>query len=381
METFGGKRPFRLPDPPILDRRPLTRPGLLLPLLTSSLTQPLLMAFVALGLLIALPAWAHPGNLIQGRANVDLVAGWDWLVWDFHESLLIGCIAFGAWYGWAIGPWRRKAGLSEKPVDTWRIQLFYGSLVLLYLSLDGPLHHLADELLFSAHMVQHVLMQLVWAPLMILSIPEWLWRALHELPGMKRFAAFVTRPLVAFLMFNGAMWGWHIPAAYNFALEVHWAHIVEHLCFLVTAVVFWFVVIAPLPELRLSYPRRMLFVFTNMFGMKTLGLIISLWNSVIYEFYARQPRAWGLDVMSDQQTGGMLMWMPGGGLMWFGMGRVFWQWVHKGTPKKGLTGIASIDQARAARLKAAPPVEGDPRVTGTELLPDDQPGAAIPGAQ
>jgi cytochrome c oxidase assembly factor CtaG len=117
-----------------------------------------------------------------------------------------------------------------------------------------------------------------------------------------------------------------------------------------------------------------------MLGMKTLGLIISLWNSVIYDFYARQPRAWGLDVMSDQQTGGMLMWMPGGGLMWFGMGRVFWQWVHKGTPKKGLTGIASIDQARAARLKAAPPVEGDPRVTGTELLPDDQPGAAIPGA-
>lgn len=339
----------------------------------------LALGLLALGLLAswttALPALAHPGNLIQGRANLELVSGWDWLVWEVHESIVIGVVAFGAWYAWAIGPRRRSAGLSEKPAESWQIQLFYGSLVVLYLSLDGPLHHLADELLFSAHMLQHMLLQLVWAPLMILAIPEWLWRDLHHLPGMKQFAAFVTRPLVAFLLFNGATWGWHIPAAYNLALEYHPAHIVEHLTFMATSVVFWFVAIAPLPELRLSYPRRMLFIFTNMFGMKTLGLIISLWNTVIYDYYARQPRAWGLDVMSDQQTGGMLMWMPGGGLMWFGLGRVFWQWVHKGTPQKGMTGIASIDNARAGKLKGVLATGGDPRITGSELMADDQSNA------
>lgn len=323
-------------------------------------------------LAVASSAWAHSGanNLISPNALLSLEGGFSWLVWDFHESIVIGTLAFGGWYAWAITKWRKRAALSETPAETWQVGTFYGSLALMYLSLDGPLHHLADQLLFSAHMLQHMILQLVWAPLMILGIPQWLWRALYNLPGAERFARLTAGPLFATLAFNAATWGWHWPSAYNLALESHPWHIVEHLMFMSTSTMFWFVAIAPLVELRLSYPRRMLFIFINMFSMKVLGLIISMTSDVIYTFYARQPRAWGLDVMSDQQIGGLLMWMPGGGLMWFGLGRVFWQWVNLGTPKHGTTGIPTIDAARGRGTA----------LVADDMVLEDQP-AAVQRAQ
>ncbi len=326
-----------------------------------------LFALAALAWL-ARPALAHTGNptITSPNAALAFESGTAWLVWEVHESIVIGALAFGAWYAWAITKWRKKAALSDQPAEPWRVQSFYGSLLLMYLSLDGPLHHLADELLFSAHMLQHMLLQLVWAPLMILGIPEWLWRALYNLPGCKRFGAWAAGPLVASIAFNGATWAWHWPDAYNLALEQHPWHVFEHLLFMTTSVMFWFVAIAPLPELKRSYPRRMVFIFVNMFGMKILGLIISMSSDVLYTFYAKQPRAWGLDAMSDQQIGGLLMWMPGGGLMWFGLGRVFWQWVNLGTPKRGTTGIEAIDRARGHKTS----------VQATEMLDEDQPALA-----
>lgn len=308
----------------------------------------LLTALLGFAALLPTAAWAHPSGLpeLRARASVTFDNSDIWLVWDFHESIVIGIAVMIAAYAWAVTKGRVRYGWSSVPASRSQIQLFATSVVLLYLSLDGPLHHLADELLFCAHMLQHMLLQLIWAPILVLAIPEWLWRALYNLPGCKRFADFVTKPWMAFWLFNGVIVGWHIPWMYNLALTTHEFHILQHLMFMSTAVILWFVVIGPLPELRASYPRRMVFVVVNMFAMKALGLSLSMAEDIWYTFYASQPRAWGIDVMTDQQLGGLLMWMPGGGLLWFGLGKVFWQWVRQGTPDKGLTGVASIDAKR-----------------------------------
>jgi len=318
-------------------------------------------------------ARAHPGSLIQARGAPNLTAAGDWFVWDFHESILVGTLALAAAWLWATGPWRQRRGRGEPaptPTERW---CTLGGLFVLYFSLDGPLHHLSDELLFSAHMLQHMLLQLVWAPLFVLGVPAWLWRAIAELPGAGALSRWLTRPWIGCGLFQAAMWLWHWPPLYDLALQDHRWHIVEHLCFMVTAVVFWFIVVAPIKALARSLAKRMVFIALNMTVMKALGLILSLSSGVIYSFYLSAPRTFGLDPLSDQQVGGMIMWMPGGGLMWLGLGRVFWLWVHRGTPARGLTGVASIDRARAARAS-------DPEVAAAtlvaELSPDDQPGAA-----
>ena len=300
--------------------------------------------------LAGLPAaHAHPSGLPQLRDRAGLV----WqdataaLVWDVHESIVIGVLLLALLYGLAVTRWRVKYGWSDRPAETWQVALFYGNCGLLYVTLDGVLHHLADELFFSAHMLQHMLLQLIWAPLLVFSVPDWLWRALLRPRVLGRIGGFLSRPIVAFLAFNGFMWGWHYPAMYELALRNHPWHILQHLCFMTSAVLLWWVLIAPLPELRASYARRMIFIFANMLAMKALGLSLALSDHVIYPFYSENVRALGLDPLSDQQLGAMLMWMPGGGFLWFGMARIWWQWLRSGTPQKGLTGIASIDAARA----------------------------------
>jgi putative membrane protein len=315
----------------------------------------LLRTILALfALLIPATGLAHPSGLPQLRERaVTIWGGIDAaLVWDFHESIVIGVLALALLYGLAITRWRTRLGGPDATVESWRVWLYYGNCLLLYLTLDGVLHHLADELFFSAHMLQHMVLQLLWAPFLVLAVPPWLWRALAK--PMPRLARFLTRPMVAFLAFNGVMWGWHWPACYETALRIHAWHIVQHLTFMSSAVMLWFVLIAPLDELRASYARRMVFILSNMLAMKALGLTLALSEHVLYPFYQERVRILGFDPLSDQQLGAMLMWMPGGGFLWFGMARIWWQWVRTGTPDKGLTGIPALDAARARRRGETP---------------------------
>lgn len=316
-------------------------------------------ALGAIGLLSASAAFAHPSGLPALKERADFVVdnAADWIAFDLHPSILIGILTLTLLYNLAVTVWRVRFGWSKTPVEPKQRGLFHATMILLFFTLDGPLHHLADNLLFSAHMLQHMILQLLWAPLLIISVPDWLWRViLLKNPTVAVMARWLTRPMVAFVLYNGVIFGWHFPDFYNAALSYHPLHIFQHLVFMSTAIVMWWVMISPLPELRASYGKRMVFILINMLMMKALGLMLSMSDHVLYTFYLTQPRAWGMDALSDQQLGGMLMWLPGGALLWAGLGRVWWQWVRTGTPARGLTGIAEIDNARKsliAQQKAA----------------------------
>jgi cytochrome c oxidase assembly factor CtaG len=198
-------------------------------------------------------------------------------------------------------------------------------------------------------MVQHLALQLVWAPLFLIGLQPWMApRLLPEGPA-RALARRLTRPLPAFLLYNGMIWLWHLPALYNLALISHNWHIVEHLLFMGTAVIFWWPLVSASPELpRPAFGSQMVYVFANMVAMKALGMAISLQDEVIYTYYLEVPRVWGLTPLADQKIGGLLMWLPGGLLLWGGLGYVFAQWARRGTPLRGQTGVAAIDRRRAA---------------------------------
>jgi len=266
----------------------------------------------------------HPGVLLAS-------ASWDRLtLWGFeiHASVLIGVVYLAAIYLFAIGPAREKYRWAPEPVSRWRRASYLGAVALIFFSLNGPLHTLSDEYLFSAHMVQHMLLMLVMPPFLILGIPPWLIRKAMERPGVARTARVLTHPVVAYLAYNITFIGWHIPQMYNWALVSHDLHIFQHLMFMSVAVMMWWPVVNPVPELERipTGPLLMMYIFAFGIPSTLVSAFITLSDSVFYPWYELAPRVTSLSPLEDQRLGGLIMWIPGMLIFWVGISAVFFRW-------------------------------------------------------
>ena len=263
-------------------------------------------------------------SLLHGEAEFS------WAGWDADPSIIIGCGALLALYAWAVGPLRRKYGWAES-VDNRQVLWFTGGVVLTFLSLTGPLHALSDYFLFSAHMVQHMLIMLLMPPMMLMGIPDWLIRAVLRKPGMLRVGRFLTHPLIAFAIYNATFIIWHFPFLYNTALENHNLHIVQHIMFMTAAVIMWWPVVNPSPELaRMNTPVRLLYLFALGIPMSVVSALITLADKVLYPFYAEAPRVFSvLPALDDQQLGGLIMWVPGAIIFWGASTVIFMRWARR----------------------------------------------------
>jgi putative membrane protein len=207
---------------------------------------------------------------------------------------------------------------------------FVHALALLFFTLNGPLHDLSDYYLFSAHMVQHLILTLVVPPLLIFGTPGWMLRPLLRVRGLGRVAQVLTSTASAFLAFNIVLAAWHLPPMYNAALEFHPVHILQHLMFIATAVLMWWPLTSRLAELpRLAFPGQMLFCFLMVIPMSVVSIYIVMADSLLYPAYATAPRLWGVTPLADQQYGGLIMWIPGGVFFYAVMTVVFFRWVGR----------------------------------------------------
>ena len=278
------------------------------------------------------PAWAHQGIVLPWDPDeIDYASAPPdaWLALDLHVSVVVGILAFVLAYFYAVGPLRKKHGWSDAPVERWRAGCFMLGQLVLFGSLNGPIHHLSDYFLFSAHMVQHLLLNLVWAPLTVVALPPWLIEAALRVEALRRPLVWLSGLRVKFILYNGVLYFWHIPLMYDGALAYHPIHIVEHLSFMATAVIAWFGLLCTAPSLPRPSPLfQMVYLFVMTIPMKLLGAIITLADDVIYRGYDAAPRMWGLTPMIDQGYGGLLMWLPGGLVLWGSMIYVFARWVE-----------------------------------------------------
>ena len=240
-----------------------------------------------------------------------------WQRWDLHPSVIIGLALLGGLYVYwgGLAPPRR------------RVASFVGALTVLGLALNGPLHNLSDFYLFSAHMVQHLVLTLVFPPLLLYGTPAWVVRPLLQPRPVMRFARRATRPLAAGVLFSAPITLWHFPQFYEAALEHHGLHVVQHLVFIATAVIMWWPVLSPVPELpRASYAIQLLYLFALGLPMSLAGALITLADRVLYPFYESAPRMWGLTPAADQQLGGLLMWVVGTIYLWVAATVVWFRW-------------------------------------------------------
>jgi len=270
--------------------------------------------------LLALLALLHPAARI----------GWQYF--SVHWSTVIGIAALWGLYEWRARKQRAAAtGGDPRGPSVAQRASFAGGLLVLFLALNGPLHDLSDYYLFSAHMVQHLVLTFFVPPLLLAGTPGWMLRPALRTPWVASLARRVTGARTAFVIFNVVIVAWHLPDLYNSAMAFHSVHIVEHLMFLVSATLMWWPLLSPLPELpRLPYPGQILYSFLMSIPMSIVAICITLADHVLYPAYSAAPRLWGLTPLADQQLGGLLMWVPGGLFLTVVLSVVFFKWSAAG---------------------------------------------------
>jgi putative membrane protein len=248
----------------------------------------------------------------------------DWWRWSIHPSTAIGIAALGAIYFWADKASHQRTSIAQR-------SYFLAGLLVMFASLNGPIHDLSDVYLFSAHMVQHLLLTLAVPPLLLAGVPGWMLRPVLSRPRVAPIARFLTRAPICFVVFNLVLAIWHLPPFYNAAMANHNLHILEHLMFMAAAVLMWWPLMSPLPEFpRLAYPGQMLYSFLMSLPMSIIAIYIAMADHVLYPAYSSAPRVLPLSPLEDQLLGALIMWIPGGIIFMIIMTVVFFKWNARG---------------------------------------------------
>lgn len=237
------------------------------------------------------------------------------LAWDFKPTVIFGSAAFFLTYLWVA-----RFRLNRRTA-------FFGSGVLLMLlTLIGPLDFLGDEYLFSAHMLEHILLYLAVPPLLLLGIPATPVQSLLSIEIAAKIERFLRRPAFACLVAVATMWLWHLPVLYNAALNNEAIHAAEHLSVLIAGTIFFWPIFTPLQSHRLAPVIGAVYIFTAMSANMILGILLTFSPVGYYPTYLNSSdgtevfqlirTVWKLDPQSDLNLGGMFMWIIGG-LLYF----------------------------------------------------------------
>jgi cytochrome c oxidase assembly factor CtaG len=239
--------------------------------------------------------------------------------WEFDAGVVIPLAISGVLY--ALGLFRlwRAAGVG-RGVRMWEAICFALGWLTLVVALVSPLHPWGS-MLFSAHMVQHELLMLVAAPLLVLSRPlvamlkavpvRWARRASQwtTARSWRRIWGFIVHPFVAWLIHAAVLWIWHIPALFDATNGNDFVHALQHSSFVVSALLFWWAVMRERNR-AIGYGAATLYLFTTAIHSGLLGALITFAPVVWYPSYLHTTMSWGMTPLEDQQIGGLIMWVP-----------------------------------------------------------------------
>ena len=250
--------------------------------------------------------------------------------WTWEWSVLLGCGILAALYAVALTVARARLGAPGPGLEAGRAALFLAGLLVVVISLNGPMHDLSDQYFFSAHMIQHLLLAQIFPILLVLGVPPWLRRRLAGAGGVGRvFGALATPPL-GFLLYTVVFSIWHVPALYNLMMREHSFHIAMHLMVMATATLMWWPVVGGDAVRRPLGPGlQMLYLFLLGIPMMAVAAPIVFAQEPLYEWYRFAPPLWGQTPLEDQRLGGLIMWVPGGLFYWGVMTVVYFVWSHR----------------------------------------------------
>ena len=221
--------------------------------------------------------------------------------WRYQQHLeiwvlIVGLIIAFVYAIRVLGP---KVVPNGEVISRKQIRVFSLMIVLLLISTDWPMHDIAEEYLYSMHMLQHTILTYIIPPLALLATPEWLFRLLVGQGRTYRVIRFLTRPVIAAVTYNAVLLITHIPALVNRSAAGGPLHYSLHVLLVFSALMLWTPVCGPAKEWRMSYGAMMTYLFCT-----------------VYNHYDTPVRGWGMSVLSDQQLAGGIMKLGGAIFLW-----------------------------------------------------------------
>lgn len=260
--------------------------------------------------------------------------------WRWHPHVevwfvLLSVIGLGWYAAHVIGP---KVVPEGEPVTTRRQRGFFISgVVLLWVAADWPLHDAAEQYLYSLHMVQHFLLGYVIPPMFLLATPTWLARLVIGHGRAERWLKVLAFPVVAAVLFNAVIIFSHWPSAVNMSVSNGIVHYGMHVLLVFTSLLMWMPVCGPFPELRMSLPGQMVYLFAMSIVPTVPAAWLTLGGTVIYQAYDTPQRLWGISALADQQMAGLIMKLGGSTYLWALITVMFFKWAarHEAAERTG----------------------------------------------
>lgn len=242
-----------------------------------------------------------------------------WDVLGVAAFLIVGYI-----YGIrALKPTHAPTG---RAAVTRRQRWLFGSGMAIFVAVTSwPIHDIGENSLFMFHMIEHMALALAVPPLLLAGTPWWFLRAVVRpiLPVLR----LLTRPLVALFLFNAALAALHWEVVLELMLTSQLFHLVAHMVFFLTAILMWWPIIGPIPDLpRLEPFPRMGYLFLQSLVPTIPASFLTLAERPVYEIYEFLPRLWGISAGTDQTIAGLIMKLGGGAVLWFVIALTFFTW-------------------------------------------------------
>ncbi|MFL5825513.1 MAG: cytochrome c oxidase assembly protein [Thermoleophilaceae bacterium] len=186
---------------------------------------------------------------------------------------------------------------------------FAGFVFVMLAALVSPLDRLGEDYLFSAHMVQHILIADIGPLLLLLSLSRVILRPVtRRLMRVERALGPLAHPATGIVLWLVLIYFWHVPALYDAALNHSALHALEHVCFFTAGIAVWWPLIQPVPmRRRLTGLWIFAYIFSAKVGLAALGIYLAWSTKVAYPYYEHVPRIWGLSPVDDQNAGGAIM--------------------------------------------------------------------------
>ena len=319
---------------------------------TSSLKRWLLLALGVAGV------WHFLAGTSTAYAHGGVAPGDNlWAAWNTDNPLpTLALFLVAYFYVNGLGKWDRPS----HPVTVWHKISFFSGLFVIFLALQSPLDPLAEHYFFI-HQIQHLMIRMV-GPLLVLlgapltpvlrGLPLWLLqggvRTVVRNPRVRRAYHRLTNPVAAVLIFLSALYLWQIPLLHDTAVRNEYVHQVMHATMLFSGFLFWWLVIDPKPHRsRLHYGLRVLYLGLIVLPNTVLGAGITFSRGLLYDSYAEVEQPFVLDAITDQQLGGLFLWVIGDMMSIVAAGIVMIMWYQREQEQDRLEAARKSDERQA----------------------------------
>lgn len=270
---------------------------------------------IAVLLALVVPVHAH------GVPREPYEGPW-WAAWNFGQPLVMTNLSVLAFlYGFGLARVWSKAGIG-KTIRTRQAWLFLAGMVSLVIALFSPVDVYSDEMAWM-HMIQHMMLMGVAAPLLVLGTPFLVMLWAFPLSFRRAYGAvkrrverwragryFLWQPVAMWFLFGLTLWIWHLPVLYEATLYDELFHDFQHFTFVVVSCLFWRVLLDPVSRLKMGRGMGVIYLFLTSLHATILGVFMTLAPKIWYPFYESRAPRWKLSALEDQQVAGLIMWMP-----------------------------------------------------------------------